>query len=157
MCVINVLNVMSVYQYMDVTFEGSKTYVDEKIEEALSHNEEKYTQREATYQLKITRLEEQNRGLADQVQKQQKTLESIPPELKGTAAEITLYEDLHKAFPHDDLDKKIVGIEMPDVVQTIVTESGERIPTPILWDMKTGEDIKPKDIEKAKIYKKIQH
>jgi len=48
---------------------------------------------------------------------------------------------------------KKVGVEMPDVIQTIVTQSGERIPTPILWDMKTGEDIKPKDIEKAKRYK----
>jgi hypothetical protein len=42
---------------------------------------------------------------------------------------------------------------MPDVVQTIVTESGERIRTPILWDMKTGKDVKPTDIEKAKRYK----
>jgi hypothetical protein len=48
---------------------------------------------------------------------------------------------------------KTVGVEMPDVVQTVVTESGERIRTPIIWDMKTGENITPKNIEKAKRYK----
>ena len=131
----------------------SNTYIDEKIEEALRHKEEKYTQRETTYQLQISRILEQNRGLVDQVQRQQKTIESIPSEAIGTSAEMNLYEDLHKAFPQDDLVTKTVGVEMPDVVQIIVTESGERIPTPILWDMKTGESITTKDIEKAKRYK----
>ncbi|MGA7369677.1 MAG: hypothetical protein WBX01_11155 [Nitrososphaeraceae archaeon] len=37
--------------------------------------------------------------------------------------------------------------------QFVVTENGERIDTPILWDMKTGDNITPKDIEKAKLYK----
>jgi hypothetical protein len=35
----------------------------------------------------------------------------------------------------------------------VVTENGERIDTPILWDMKTGDNITPKDIEKVKLYK----
>jgi hypothetical protein len=131
----------------------SKMYIDEKIEEAVRDKEEKYTQREATYQLQISRIGEQNRGLADQVQRLQKTLENIPPEVRGSSAEINLYEELHNAFPRDDLVPKIVGVEMPDIVQTIVTESGERIPTPILWDMKTGESITTKDIEKARRYK----
>ena len=52
----------------------SKTYIDEKIEEALRDNKEKYTQREATYQLQISRIEEQNRGLADQVTKTTKNI-----------------------------------------------------------------------------------
>jgi hypothetical protein len=30
-------------------------------------------------------------------------------------------------------------VKMPDVIQTIVTKRGERIITPILWDLKTGE------------------
>ena len=64
-----------------------------------------------------------------------------------------LLEDLRAAFPKDNLVPKTVGVEMPDLVQTIVTESGETIRTPIIWDMKTGENITPKDIEKAKRYK----
>jgi hypothetical protein len=131
----------------------NKMHVEEKIEEALRDKEERYSQREATHQLQISRIEEQNRGLADQVQRLQKTLENIPPEVRGTSAEINPYEDLHKAFPQDGLVKKTVGAEMPDVVQTVVTESGERISTPILWDPKTGESITTKDIEKAKRYK----
>jgi hypothetical protein len=80
------------------------------------------------------------------------TLDSIPPERKGTAGEIILTEDLRKAFPRDDLEEKRVGEEMPDTIQTIVTENGERIATQILWDRKTG-DILPLDIKKAKRYK----
>lgn len=127
-----------------------------KNEKEMNINEEvraALRDKEATHRLQISRLEEQNRGLAEQVQRQQKTLESIPPEVRGTAAEINLYEDLHTAFPQDDLVQKIVGVEMPDIVETIVTENGQRISAPILWDMKTGEKITPADIEKAKTYK----
>ncbi len=42
---------------------------------------------------------------------------------------------------------------MPDIIQTIVHETGDKICTPILWDMKTGETVPPKDIEKVKKYK----
>jgi hypothetical protein len=131
---------------------------DEEIKEAkLQSNdkkiEEDYRQRDTAHRLQIDRIIKQNIGLAEANQKLQKTLESIPAELRGTAAEMNLYEDLHKAFPQDDLVAKTVGVEMPDVVQTIVTESGERIPVPILWDMKTGKDITTRDIEKAKRYK----
>ena len=38
-----------------------------------------------------------------------------------------LLEDLRAAFPKDNLVPKTVGVEMPDFVQTIVTESGETI------------------------------
>ena len=41
---------------------------------------------------------------------------------------------------------------MPDLIQTIITEKREKIDTPILWDNKTGDNITPKDIEKAKRY-----
>jgi hypothetical protein len=64
-----------------------------------------------------------------------------------------LFDDLHTAFPQDHLISKTVGVEMPDIVQTIVTENGEKLANPILWDKKTGENITPKDIEKAKKYK----
>jgi hypothetical protein len=87
------------------------------------------------------------------MEKLQQTLENVPPEFRGTAGELMLLEDLRVAFPKDNLVPKTVGVEMPDVVQTIVTESGESIRTPIIWDMKTGENITPKDIEKAKRYK----
>jgi hypothetical protein len=66
---------------------------------------------------------------------------------------LKLFDDLREAFEQDDLDIKKVGVEMPDVIQTIVTESGEKLPNPILWDMKTGENITTKDIEKAKKYR----
>ena len=128
-------------------------YLDEKIKEVLKNSDEKHRQKETEFHLQISRAQQENEDLADQVGKLQKTLDNIPPELKGTAGEIILFDDLHEAFPEDDLVEKIVGEEMPDIIQTIVTENGERIATPILWDMKTGDSIGTKDIEKAKRYK----
>jgi Uncharacterized protein conserved in bacteria (DUF2130) len=120
--------------------------IDEKIKEAIES-------RETEFNLQISRIQKQNGDLVDQMEKLQQTLENVPPEFRGTAGELMLLEDLRVAFPKDNLVPKTVGVEMPDVVQTIVTESGESIRTPIIWDMKTGENITPKDIEKAKRYK----
>jgi hypothetical protein len=124
----------------------STEYIDETVEQAIRHKEEKHRQKEAEYQLQISRL-------IDRVENLQQTLEKVPPELRGTAGEIVLYDELHKAFPQDDLNSKIVGKEMPDVVQRIVIDSGERLSTPILWDMKTGENVTSHDIAKANRYK----
>src|SRR5205823_1020593 len=79
--------------------------------------------KETIYQEKISRL--------------QNIIESIPPQLRGDSGEKDLYADLHKAFPDDLLTLKKVGHQMPDIVQTIVTENEERLVTPVLWDTKT--------------------
>ena len=44
---------------------------------------------------------------------------------------------------------------MADVIQVVVTDTGERISSPIVYDRKTGESISKSDIEKAKNYKRI--
>ena len=120
--------------------------ISEAVVQALRRRDDEWRREEKQYQEHIDRVEKHNREL-------QNTLESIPPERKGTSGEKTLIDDLHDAFPQDDLIFRRVGEEMPDVVQFVVTESRERIATPILWDMKTGDNITPKDIEKAKSYK----
>lgn len=97
--------------------------------------------KETIYQEKISRL--------------QNIIESIPPQLRGDSGEKDLYTDLHNSFPDDLFTVKKVGHRMPDIVQTIVTEDGGRLVTPVLWDTKTGEKITPEDIEKAKKYKEI--
>jgi hypothetical protein len=112
------------------------------------NNEENHRQKEMEFKLQINRIEKEN-------EKMQKTLENVPPEFRGTAGEMKLFDDLHTAFHQDELIAKKVGVEMPDVVQTIIKQSGERIRTPIVWDMKTGENITAKDLEKAKRYKEI--
>ena len=120
--------------------------IDKKIAEALEKQDEKFRQQKFQDQLKWERIQKRNEEL-------QKTLDNIPSEFKGQAGEIMLFEELHKAFPQDDLIPQTNGVEMPDLVQTIVQENGDRICTPILWDMKTGETVPPKDIEKVKRYK----
>jgi hypothetical protein len=124
----------------------SATCIDEKIEEGRKQYEENHRLKEMEYKLHISRIEKENEMM-------QKTLENVPPDFKGTAGEMKLFDDLHTAFHQDDLVPKSVGVEIPDVIQTIITQSGERIRTPIVWDMKTGENITAKDMEKAKRYK----
>jgi len=120
--------------------------IDSKIAKALEKQEEEHRQDKIQDKLKWDRIQKRNEEL-------QKTLDNIPSEFKGQVGEIMLFDELHKAFPQDDLIQKTNGIEMPDIVQTIVKENGDRICTPILWDMKTGETVPPKDIEKVKRYK----
>jgi hypothetical protein len=120
--------------------------VNDKITEVREEEKQKNRQEKAQYELQLERIQKHNDEL-------QKTLDNIPSEFKGQVGEIMLLDELHKAFPQDDLTPKKVGVRMPDVIQTIVTESKERICTPILWDMKTGETITQTDVDKAKNYK----
>jgi hypothetical protein len=120
--------------------------IDKKIIEALEKQEEKHRQERSQDQLKWYRIQKRNEEL-------QKTLDNIASEFKGQAGELMLFDEIHKAFPQDNLIQKTNGVEMPDVIQTIVIENGDKICTPIIWDMKTGETITSKDIEKAKKYK----
>ena len=120
--------------------------VNDKIAKIREEEKQKNRQEKAQYELQLERIQKHNDEL-------QKTLDNIPSEFKGQAGEIVLFDELHKAFPQDELIQKTNGVEMPDIVQTIVQEKGDRICTPILWDMKTGETVTPKDIEKVKRYK----
>ena len=131
----------------------SSTYIDEKIKEELKNNDEKYRQEKTQSQLLLGRILEENKELTLQAEKMRGTIENLPPEFKGTAGEIMLFEDLHQAFPQDHLIPKQVGKEMPNTVQFVVTEGREKIDIPILWDVKTGETITSDDIDKAKRYK----
>jgi Uncharacterized protein conserved in bacteria (DUF2130) len=127
--------------------EGQKDY-EEQYRRLCAQREQDNRQRESEYQRRFAQLEQENQHM-------KKILESIPPELRGTSGEINLYADLHKAFPDDLLVLKKVGREMPDIIQTVVTENGERLTAVVLWDTKTGEKITTEDIEKAKRYKEI--
>ena len=93
----------------------------------------------------------------DQVEKLQKTLDNIPPELRGTAGEFVLIEELKKEFRTDNIVGKRVGVAMADAVQSIVTETGECITIPIVYDRKTGDNITKLDIVKAKNYKAVHN
>ena len=132
-------------------------HIDEKIREALSNNEIKYRQREAERELHRTRIEADNQKLMEQVEKLQKTLDNIPQELRGTASEFVLSEELRKEFPFDEFRTKKVGVAMADVIQNIVTNSGEKLSIPIVYDRKTGETVTKLDIAKAKSYRTIHN
>ena len=130
-------------------------YIEEMISEAVKRNDEAHRLREVEHNLHISRIERENEKMQKENEKMQKILENVPPEFRGTAGELKLFEDLHEAFQQDVFVPKKVGAEMPDVIQTVTTDRGNRIDTPIIWDMKTGKKITPRDIEKAKKYKEI--
>jgi hypothetical protein len=133
---------------------------EEEIRQAITEKEREREQEKTMYKLHIQRLEKDNTELTDktkqltgQIEEQRKTIENIPPELRGTGGEIDLFNDLHNAFPKDELVPKKVGVEMADVIQTIVIENGEKIAPPIVWDRKTGDKVTSLDINKARKYK----
>jgi hypothetical protein len=135
----------------------SATLVEEKIRHAIADNEVKHRQKEKEFELQHNRIETDNKKLLDQVEKLQKTLDNIPPELRGTAGEFVLIDELKREFRTDSIVGKRVGVAMADAVQSIVTEAGECIPIPIVYDRKTGDNITKLDIIKAKNYKTVHN
>jgi hypothetical protein len=91
------------------------------------------------------------------IEKLQRALDNVPSEFKGTSFENNVASQLRDAFKNDNIREKEFGKEMADIVQTVVTDSGETISTPIVYDTKTADSVTPKDIEKAKKYKTIHN
>lgn len=129
--------------------------IEEKIRQAISDKEAKYNQKEKEFETQLKRIESHNKELLAEVEKQKRTLDSIPPELKGTSGEFVLIDELKEEFMTDDIIGKRVGAAMADVVQNVVTETGERVPIPIVYDKKMGRLVTASDIAKAKNYKII--
>lgn len=133
------------------------TQLDEKVRQAITIYEAKYSQKEKEFEVQIRRIDSHNKELLAEVEKQKKILDSVPPELRGTSAEFILIDELKEEFRVDEIEGKKVGVAMADVVQYIVTESGERIPIPIVYDKKMGKLVTASDIVKAKNYKRIHN
>lgn len=131
--------------------------IEEKIRQAISDKEAKYNQKEKEFETQLKRIEAHNKELLAEVEKQKRTLDSIPPELKGTAGEFVLIDELKEEFRTDDITGKRVGAAMADIVQNVVTEKGERLPIPIVYDKKMGKLVTASDIIKAKNYKIIHN
>jgi hypothetical protein len=131
--------------------------MDEKIKQAVADSESRHSQKNSQFELQLTRIELRNKELMDQVEKLQKTLDNVPAEFKGTAFEKNILNELRNAFNRDSIQEKKFGKEMADIVQSIVTDSGEKIETPIVYDTKTGDEVSKADIEKAKRYKTIHN
>lgn len=129
--------------------------IGEKIKQAIIYNEVKYRQKEKEFELQRSRMQTDYKKLMDRAEKLQKTLDNIPLELRATASEFVLLDQLKEEFPFDEITPKKVGESMADVVQIIVTDTGEKIGTPIVYDRKTGESITKLDITKAKNYKSV--
>ena len=131
--------------------------LDEKISQAIIQTVEKHRQKEKESELQYGRILSINKELVEKVEKLEKVLDNIPPELRGTAGELVLQEELQKEFPTDKFTSKKVGVEMADIIQTIVTETGQRLPIPIVYDKKMADRVTSNDINKAKRYKIIHN
>ena len=90
-------------------------FIDERIKTAVTEVEVRYKQTEKQYKMQQDRIEADNRKLMDQVEKLQKTLDNIPAELRGTAGEIILAEELKREFVRDEIKQKKVGVALADV------------------------------------------
>ena len=59
------------------------------------------------------------------IEKLQRALDNVPSEFKGTSFENNVASQLRSAFKHDSIREKEFGKERADIVQTVVTDSGE--------------------------------
>jgi hypothetical protein len=89
-------------KYRDI--EQAKLYaqsnLDEKIRQAVSDSETESKQRAKELEINLTRAQAE-------VQKLKNTLDNIPPELRGTAGEFVLLDELRTGFsPPDELIPK---------------------------------------------------
>jgi hypothetical protein len=145
----------------DRQIEATKSELDtvtlEKVNQAVAENEAKHAQKDSEFELKFLRANQRIKELMDHGEKLQKTLDDVPAEFKGTAFENSVANQLRNAFKRDAIREKEYGKEMADIVQTIVTDSGETIPIPIVYDTKIPDSVTAKDIEKAKRYKTIHN
>jgi hypothetical protein len=145
----------------DRQIEAAKSELDtvtlEKVNQAVTANEAKHAQKDSEFELKFLRANQRIKELIDHGEKLQKTLDDVPAEFKGTAFENSEANQLRNAFRRDNVQEKEYGKEMADIVQTIVTDSGEIMSIPIIYDTKIPDSVTPKDIEKAKKYKEVHN
>lgn len=138
--------------------------VKQETQFAVSKKQRELEEEKAGYKGHIQRLEKHNgelslkiEGLTAKVEEQKKMLDNLSSVYQGDRGEIHLLDVLHSAFPDDELVPKVVGVEMADVIQTVVTENGKKVMPPIVWDRKTSDKVTPLDICKAKKYKTIHN
>jgi len=139
-----------------VRSEGD-TYWEEKLDQAVAATVQGQAEKNSQFELKFHRVDERNRELMQDIEKLQRALDNVPSEFKGTSFENNVASQLRTAFKNDNIQEKEFGKEVADIVQTVVTDSGETISTPIVYDTKTADSVTPKDIEKAKKYKTIHN
>lgn len=143
-------------QEIEAIRSQAMNFANERIRQADFEKEAKYRQTEEQYKEKIKRLDDDNRNLQKQVEEQRKRLDTVPGHLSGQAGENILFEELKQAFsPPDVLTCKKNGVAMADIVHVIVTEKGELIRTPIVYDKKTGDKLTNGELENAKDYMRI--
>ena len=135
----------------------SSALIERAKSDALNENEARHQQREKELEIQITRANAESRNLMYRVERMQQTLDNIPPELRGTAGEFVLINELKNEFKTDEIIPKKYGVSMADVVQTIVTTKGEKIATPIVYDKKMASEVTASDIAKAKRYRIIHN
>jgi hypothetical protein len=147
----------------DRQIEAANSDMEERLKRAVADIESTHRQSETESKIKFERIERDNKELrdktkqlTDKIEEQKKTMENKSSESTGTAGERVLHDDLHNAFSDDELVPKKVGVEMADVIQTVV-QNGEKIAPPIVWDRKTSDKVTPLDICKAKKYKTIHN
>jgi hypothetical protein len=143
-------------KYRQLEVQSSRL-IERAKSEVLNENEARHLQREKELELQLSRANTEYRNLMYRAERMQKTLDNIPPELRGTAGEFILIDELKKEFKTDELIPKKNGVSMADVVQKIVTSKGEKLSIPIVYDKKMASDVTAADIAKAKKYRIIHN
>jgi hypothetical protein len=101
------------------------------------------------YQLEKAELQKKLDDAGEQLAAAQRKMEQGSQQLQGEVLELVIEEGLRRAFPLDAIEEVKKGQRGGDVVQRVITRSGQVAGT-ILWETKRAKEWAPQWIPKLK-------
>lgn len=119
--------------------DEERKVIQKQVEDAEA---EKFRLREAEYRKKLEDAQRANEDLS-------RKLEQGSQQLRGEVLELELEKVLKESFPHDKIEAVRKGVRGADVLQLVITPSGQECGT-IIWEAKRAENWSAKWVQKLK-------
>jgi hypothetical protein len=124
--------------------------VQKQVDAQIQHREAVIrTQEQERAQLEKAELQKKLDDAGEQLAAAQRKMEQGSQQLQGEVLELAIEEGLRRAFPLDTIEEVKKGQRGGDVLQHVVTRTGQAAGT-ILWETKRAKDWSPQWIPKLK-------
>jgi len=107
------------------------------------------TQEQQKASLEKAEIQKKLDDVTDQLTEAQRKIAQGSQQLQGEVLELAIEEALARAFPHDSIEEVKKGVRGGDVIQRVMTRSGQSAGS-ILWESKRAKDFSPGWIVKLK-------
>jgi hypothetical protein len=124
--------------------------VQRQVDARIQHRESVVRgQEQQRFQLEKAELQKKLDDAGEQLAAAQRKMEQGSQQLQGEVLELAIEEGLRRAFPLDGIEEVKKGQRGGDVLQHVMTRSGQAAGT-ILWETKRAKDWSPQWISKLK-------